>query len=101
MINRKQINHLEPPLFKLGKVVATRPVVLALAEAHQSADSFLGRHVTGDWGEVDKRDERLNNLALKNECRIFSVYTLLTGKKIWIVTEADRSVTTVLLPQDY
>jgi hypothetical protein len=99
--HNQQINPLETPLFKLGRVVATQPALAALAEARQSAALFLGRHVRGDWGEVGKQDARLNRLALVNDSRIFSVYTLLSGTKIWVITEADRTVTTILLPQDY
>jgi hypothetical protein len=103
MINhtRKQIDPLEEPLFKLGKVVATPSALVALAQAHQTAALFLGRHVRGDWGDVDKRDARLNHDALADGSRLFSIYTLASGARIWVITEAGRAVTTILLPQDY
>lgn len=86
---------------ELGAVVATRGVLAALAEAEQGYLEFLARHVTGDWGEVDSFDAEQNELALREGYRILSAYTLSTGVKIWIITEADRSATTILLPDEY
>jgi hypothetical protein len=63
--------------------------------------SALGRHQAGDWGDVDEDDRQANEQALKAESRLFSVYHSANGAKFWIITEADRSITTVLLPQDY
>lgn len=66
---------------------------------------YLTRHVQGDWGELDSFDIQQNNLAVKDGYRILSAYNVPSGnhetEKIWIVTEADRSVTTVLLPSEY
>lgn len=87
---------------KLGRVVATTGAVAALAEANSPAMQFLVRHSAGDWGDVAKEDSTLNNQALKDGARILSAYTLRDGEtRIWIITEADRSVTTILLPSDY
>jgi hypothetical protein len=61
----------------------------------------LARHSSGDWGDVCEEDRKENDLSLKEGFRLLSVYTTSTGTKLWIITEADRSVTTVLLPEDY
>jgi hypothetical protein len=87
-----------PSKFPLGQVVIT-------ANAGQQLDrtavfEALRRHAAGDWGDLDPDDASLNDLALKSGDRLLSVYG--TGeRKFWIITESDRSVTTVLLPEDY
>ena len=63
--------------------------------------TFFLRHLTGDWGEVDEHDQQENERSLTIGCRLLSAYTLPTGEKLWIITEADRSVTTILLPSEY
>jgi hypothetical protein len=63
--------------------------------------AYLVWHIAGDWGDVDEHDRRENELSLVHEFRLLSAYTLSSGTKIWIITEADRSVTTVLLPEEY
>ena len=62
---------------------------------------FINRHVTGDWGDVCDEDAMENDLSAENGFRIFSVYCLEDGTKIWVITEADRSTTTILLPSEY
>ncbi|MDE3075945.1 MAG: plasmid related protein [Chloroflexota bacterium] len=62
---------------------------------------LLFRHVSGDWGELDEEDKAENELSLREGFRLLSAYTLRNGEKIWIITEADRSVTTLLLPDEY
>lgn len=89
------------PLFDLGQVVATPGAVDALNAANQPPIEFLSRHVTGDWGELDADDKWENDLSVHNGNRILSAYTLSTSIKIWIITEADRSATTLLLPDEY
>ncbi len=89
------------PLFSLGKCVATPGVLAALEEAEQGATMFLSRHVNGDWGECDQEDSAANDRALKDGSRIFSVYRTSKGVKIWVITEADRSSTCILLPSEY
>src|SRR5579872_5323300 len=66
--------------------------------AGQEPWPFISRHVAGDWGELDEEDRRENELSGKEGFRILSAYTLSDGTKIWIITEADRSATTILLP---
>jgi hypothetical protein len=84
--------------FSLGRVVATPGALEALAEAGQSAIEFIRRHQSGDWGCLSDEDKRENEFSVDKELRIFSAYHTAKGEKIWIITEADRSVTTVLLP---
>lgn len=87
--------------FNLGKVVATPGALCALEEAQDSALAYLGRHESGDWGDVPPEDWGEHELSLTNGFRLLSAYCLRNGEKIWIITEADRSVTTILLPSEY
>jgi len=89
------------PLFELGQIVGTPGALLALVEAHQPPDELLIRHQTGDWGDICDEDKQENNLAMGKGFRIFSSYKLNTGFKVWVITEWDRSITTLLLPEDY
>lgn len=86
-------------MLTLGEVYATPGV---LAEVSNPEIAFaLARHRNCDWGEVCKEDWELNDEALELGYRILSVYTSSNGVKFWIITEADRSYTTVLLPEEY
>jgi hypothetical protein len=87
--------------FLLGLLVATTGALTALEEAGQNALEFVSRHQHGEWGELPEEDKQENEFSILNDLRILSAYTLKTGTKIWIITEADRSVTTILLPQEY
>lgn len=89
------------PRFSLGQVVSTPGALDALATAGGSAAELLERHVRGDWGELCEEDRRANEQALHHGSRLLSAYTLSSGVKVWIITEADRSVTTLLLPMEY
>jgi hypothetical protein len=89
------------PRFALGKLVSTPGALEALINAGQSPVEFLDRHIAGDWGQVCAADAAENELSVKEGFRILSVYTLKTGTRIWIITEADRSSTCVLLPEEY
>ena len=88
-------------LFPLGQTVATPGALEALQRAGDSPATFLDRHVTGDWGNCDKEDAAANDLALRDGSRIFSVYHASDGTKLWVITEADRSSTCILLPEEY
>ena len=85
--------------FKLGQVVATPGALEELTRGEIA--SALNRHASGDWGELCKEDKRENELALKERFRILSAYMSSRGKKFWVITEADRSSTTVLMPDEY
>jgi hypothetical protein len=89
------------PLFPLGKVVATPGALEAMARSGNSIHDLLKRHVAGDWGDVCDADTRLNDEAIHNGGRLLSSYRLTNGAKLWVLTEADRSATTALLPEEY
>lgn len=89
-------------LFPLGQIVATPGALAALGKAGQTPLDFLSRHVCGDWGELDEHDRKENELSLKRGFRLLSSYrTGADDTKVWVITEADRSVTTLLLPEEY
>ena len=89
------------PRFELGRIVATPGALVSLSEAGQTPAQFLGRHINGDWGDVDDEDRQANEQSLLDDSRILSAYRLSTGERLWIITEADRSSTTLLLPSEY
>ena len=92
-------NSPRPPLFQTGRLVATPNALANVSE--QDVRTALARHQKGDWGDVDDHDRNANNVALREGERLFSVYHATNGTKFWVITEADRSSTTVLLPADY
>ncbi|MDT5120675.1 MAG: hypothetical protein QOC96_157 [Acidobacteriota bacterium] len=89
------------PLFPLGHTVATPGALDALEEAGQMPAEFLRRHQTGDWGELCETDKKENDFSVTNNFRILSAYRTKAGVKIWLITEHDRSATTLLLPEEY
>jgi hypothetical protein len=84
----------------LGRVVATPGALKLLLEARAYPFDLLARHATGDWGELCPFDRRQNEIALREGLRVLSSYEVPAGR-VWIITEADRSVTTILLPEEY
>ena len=84
-----------------GLIVATLGALEALEQSGNNGAALLRRHVTGDWGELDEHDRQENEFSVSRDLRILSAYTLSTGEKLWIITEADRSATTLLLPSEY
>ena len=89
------------PRFPLGQILTTPGALAALEQAGQNPAHYLARHHAGDWGDLAPEDVRENELSLDRHLRLLSAYTLPTDAKIWIITEADRSATTILLPADY
>ncbi len=88
------------PKFSPGQIVITTNALHALS--NEDVQTALARHLQGDWGDCDPEDAEENELSLKEEFRLFSVYhTTEENRKFWIITEQDRSATTVLLPEDY
>lgn len=85
--------------FSLGSIVATPGALATLT--HEEILAALGRHVRGDWGELCEEDAKENELSVREGFRLLSAYRSLSGVKFWIITEADRSVTTILLPDEY
>ena len=86
-------------LFKLGLVVIT-PGIENL-ELGEFTNALLARHQAGDWGDLGKEDKKENELSVQEGFRIMSAYHPHDGHKLWVITEADRSVTTILLPEEY
>ena len=73
----------------------------SVAAAGQTPETFLDRHICGDWGEVDAEDQQANQDALVRGERLLSAYRTSLDVRIWVITEADRSATTILLPEEY
>lgn len=91
-------------LFDVGLVHLTTDAMLALIDSNVSALTLLERHQSGDWGEVDDEDKKANDQAVKEGTRLLSSYVVCDGcsnTRIWLLTEADRSKTTFLLPREY
>lgn len=89
------------PTIELGQVVMTQGIQNLAGVAHiLDVNDLLHRHANGDWGNLDEEDAAANDHAVDNKERILSSY-LLAGEKVWIITEWDRSVTTILLPKEY
>ncbi len=84
----------------LGRVVATPGALEALAEVGEHPFGYLARHTAGDWGDLCAHDRRENERSLRHGMRVLSSYEVGEGR-VWIITEADRSVTTILLPEEY
>jgi hypothetical protein len=89
------------PRFPLGRTVATPGALDALKTNDQTPLEFFARHQKGDWGDLCEDDKERNEEALKDDSRILSVYALRDGTRIYVIREADRSVTTILLPEEY
>ena len=88
------------PLFDLGKCVQTPYAKDELERLNYSPLDLLRKHMSGDWSEMELRDQQSNREAITEGSRIFSAYTI-QDTKFWVITEADRSVTTILLPSEY
>lgn len=87
--------------FPLGRLLATPGALRAMVAAEDTVFPYLARHARGDWGTVDREDRQANDAALQGGARLLSAYRLKDGTRIWIITEADRSATTLLLPEEY
>jgi hypothetical protein len=92
---------MNTPKFTFGALVATPGALEALAASGQSPNELLCRHAAGDWGDVSAGDARLNDAAVRDGERVLSAYRTAEGVKLWIITEADRSSTCILLPEEY
>jgi hypothetical protein len=87
--------------FPLGRTLATPGALRVIEASGESPADFLRRHANCDWGIVDQHDWEANNAALVNGGRLLSAYRTASGEKLWIITEADRSATTILRPDEY
>lgn len=88
-----------PAKFPFGQVVATRGALATLTQ--EDVESALKKHAAGEWGELCDEDRQANDDALKHGARLLSAYRSTQGEKFWVITEWDRSATTVLLPEEY
>jgi hypothetical protein len=89
------------PLFALGQTVATSACLDAIGSSGVTPDHYLRQHQHGDFGDLDAADIAENHLSIKQGFRILSAYVLPSGERIYVITEADRSVTTLLLCEEY
>jgi hypothetical protein len=89
------------PLFELGQLLATPGALRALEDSGELPARFFIRHQFGDWGDVCEEDRKENELSLKKGFRLLSSYRTKKGVKLWVITEADRTSTTILLPDEY
>ena len=89
-----------PPRFVLGQVTATRAVLEHLEGKGIDPSEILKRHVRGDWGDMPPEDIAENEFAVGRRLRLLSSYTI-GGERVWVITEADRSATTLLFPSEY
>lgn len=88
-------------LFPLGRLFITPGALEVLGGHPATTHALLTRHVTGDWSEMCEQDQAENRFSVERSLRIFSSYSLADDTRLWIITEADRSATTILLPEEY
>ena len=88
-------------MLELGQLFATPGALEAFQTNQQTPLEFIQRHLNHDWGDLDDHDKHENDYSAEHGLRILSAYRLKDGTRIWIITEADRSSTTVLLPSEY
>jgi hypothetical protein len=96
-------NNTTPSLvrFSLGRMFLTQGAIEALEEAGQSPDEFISHHARPEQGELCDADHKENLFSVDKPLRIFSAFKTAQGVKLWVITEADRSATTILLPSEY
>ena len=87
--------------FPLGRLFLTPGAIEALEEAEQEPFKFLHRHQSGDWGDLGKEDKRENEFSVNRALRILSKYHTSKGEALYVITESDRSATTILRPEEY
>jgi hypothetical protein len=92
---------MSEPRFLLGRTVATPGALAAISANNQIPLEFFMRHSEGDWGDLESADKAENERSIEDEARILSAYNLRDGTRIYVITEADRSATTILLPEEY
>lgn len=94
------MSHKVGQLFPLGQLVATPGALAKMEELGVTAMELLTRHAAGDWGDLCEEDKAENEFSLHRRLRLFSAYTV-EGVRFWIISEADRSSTCILLPSEY
>lgn len=88
-------------MFELGTILSTPGALKAIEDSGQTPAEFVSRHANCDWGDVCEEDAVLNDKSLQDGARLLSAYHTEAGEKIWVITEADRSSTTILRPDEY
>jgi len=88
-------------LFPLGQVVSTPAALRLLKLQNSTPQELLELHRRGIWGTISEADARANKEALKSDARVLSSYSMTSVERVWVITEADRSATTLLLPEEY
>ena len=88
------------PLFQVGEIVVTPDALMALYEADDEPFQYLIRHQIGDWGEASPEEVTANEAGIEQQGRIHSIFSLITNTKICVITKADRSKTTIMLPEE-
>jgi hypothetical protein len=96
----KEVIHTKKRLFEFGQLVMTPGALRTMVEFDIDPVGLLKRHVTGDWGDLDEADKQENELSVQKGFRILSAYGK-GDRKLWVITESDRSVTTILRPDEY
>jgi len=89
------------PLFPAGQIVATPGALALLERTNKTPIEFLSHHLRGDWGDLCPEDKTENELSLKHGFRLMSSYRVTGNENLWVITEADRAITTLLLPSEY
>jgi hypothetical protein len=100
-INQPENEPIPKALFELGQIVVTPGAIEAAQEIGRHPVQFIARHAEGKWGDLPEEDVAENELSLERGYRLFSAYKFESGHKFYVITEWDRSVTTVLLPSEY
>ena len=88
-------------LFPPGSIVISQQVVVALHESGETLFQFVNRHISGDWGDVPPERRAANMVALISGDRLFSAYRTAVGMELWVITDQERAVTGLLLPDEY
>jgi hypothetical protein len=102
IVEGDRLSFPDPELrFEFGRLLATPGALAALTRNSAGVWAYLSRHLTGDWGDLEPADKAENELSLREGFRLLSAYALPDGARLWIITEADRSATTLLLPDEY
>ena len=101
IITGKDPTRKSSPLFQLGQVLLTPGAIEALSESGQMPYEFISRHASLEQGELSSEDHKENLFSVDKSLRIFSAFKTIEGIKLWVITEADRSATTILLPSEY
>lgn len=88
-------------MFELGKIAVTHSAESALRDSQQSAEEFIARHRSGDWGDITEETRRANEEGLRDGLKLESIYHTRRGEKLLVVTDADRALTSVMTPEEF